>query len=117
MSYKRLIKMGNKIEDDIKELIKQKTGQTVLIGGMECSKREKMLGSGSCCKGCPSEFPCSKIVGVDLLIMKVLNREKEFSDYSAYKKQEEYFTFWLDRIIEAKTSKELKDIIKEFSIV
>jgi len=99
--------MGNELDEKIKALIKEKTGQTVLIESAECLKREKMLGSDSCCKGCPSEFPCSKIVGADLLVMRVLDKQKGSA---------EYFTSRLDRIVGAKTSQELKNIIKEFSI-
>ena len=101
------------MENDMKELIEQKTGQTVLIDSTECSKRKEMLGSESCCKGCPSELPCSKMIGADLLRMKmILYKPKNFSDYM---KQKKYFTSSLDKIIEAKTLKKLKKIVKELT--
>ena len=112
ISSKGPIKMGDRIDDNIKELIKQRTGEIALIDGAECSKRKKMLGSEVCCKGCPSELPCSRMLSADLLVMKFLNGPKGFFDHADYKKQEKYFTSTLDKIVKAKTLKELKDIVK-----
>ena len=95
---------GGKIGDSMQELVSAR-GDKVSIHTQECIlwKLEH-----SNCFGCPSELGCGKVVHLMLLMMlPMMYKPSNFEDFQ---KMQQRITELQDRVLQAQTADELKEI-------